>query len=103
MPWTRGSLLGEGGYGRVYECLNDDGRIWAAKVVLSLSLCVSASPLSVSGSLLTVKRYQVVPLRPGDDERSRLAQAEIEKEIEVFVLCSIHARRTAGVPDARQT
>ena len=28
MPWTRGSLLGEGGYGRVFECLNDDGRIY---------------------------------------------------------------------------
>ena len=44
-----------------------------------------------------------MPLRPGDDERSRLAQAEIEQEIEVFVPCRIHARRTAGVPDARQT
>jgi serine/threonine protein kinase len=57
MPWTRGSLLGEGGYGRVFECLNDDGHICAAKVV---------------------------PLRPGDDDRSRAAQAEIEKEVEVM-------------------
>jgi serine/threonine protein kinase len=57
MPWTRGSLLGEGGYGRVFECLNDDGRICAAKVV---------------------------PLRPGDDERSRAAQEEIKKEVEVM-------------------
>jgi len=46
MPWTRGSLLGEGGYGRVFECLDDDGRICAAKVV---------------------------PLRPGDDERSPIS------------------------------
>jgi len=46
MPWTRGSLLGEGGYGRVFECLDDDGRIFAAKVV---------------------------PLRPGDDERSPIS------------------------------
>jgi serine/threonine protein kinase len=57
MPWTRGSLLGEGGYGRVFECLNDDGHICAAKVV---------------------------PLRPGDDDRSRAAQAEIEKEVDVM-------------------
>ena len=57
MPWTRGSLLGEGGYGRVFECLNDDGHICAAKVV---------------------------PLRPGEDDRSRAAQAEIEKEVEVM-------------------
>jgi hypothetical protein len=57
MPWTRGSLLGEGGYGRVFECLDDDGRICAAKVVA---------------------------LRPGDDERARVAQAEIEREVEMM-------------------
>ena len=50
-------MLGEGGYGRVFECLSDDGSICAAKVV---------------------------PLRSGDDERSRAAQAEIEKEVEVM-------------------
>lgn len=54
----------------MYECLNDDGRIWAAKIV---------------------------PLRPGEDDRSRAAQAEIEKEIEVSVPCSVHARHITGV------
>ncbi|EKX55326.1 hypothetical protein GUITHDRAFT_83750 [Guillardia theta CCMP2712] len=57
MPWTRGELLGEGGYGRVYECLNDDGTICAAKIV---------------------------PLRKGEDERAQAAQAEIEREVEVM-------------------
>jgi len=54
MPWTRGELLGEGGYGRVYECLNDDGTICAAKVV---------------------------PLRADSTKR---AHAEIEREVTVL-------------------
>jgi len=33
MPWIRGELLGEGGHGRVYECLNEDGTMCAAKVM----------------------------------------------------------------------
>jgi serine/threonine protein kinase len=57
MPWTLGELLGEGGYGRVYECLNDDGTICAAKVV---------------------------PLRKGNDARAIAAQTEIESEVEVM-------------------
>ncbi len=54
MPWTQGELLGEGAFGKVFECLNDDGTICAAKVM---------------------------PLRQGDDARAKAAQAEIEKEV----------------------
>eukprot|EP00961_Rhodomonas_salina_P209002 2820621-Rhodomonas_salina.2 len=59
MPWTKGELLGEGAYGKVFECLNDDGTICAAKIM---------------------------PLRQGDDERAKAAQAEIEKEVRLAVV-----------------
>lgn len=53
--FTLGELIGEGGFGRVYECLMDDGRICAAKVV---------------------------PLLRGRDTRTReAAQKEIEGEV----------------------
>jgi mitogen-activated protein kinase kinase kinase ANP1 len=57
MLWTRGELLGEGSYGRVYECMRDDGTLCAAKVV---------------------------SLKKGIDSRSQLAQAEIEMEVEIM-------------------
>ena len=38
---TFGELLGEGSYGKVYECLYEDGSVCAAKVV---SLRKGASP-----------------------------------------------------------
>mmetsp|Transcript_44294 Transcript_44294/g.118168 ORF Transcript_44294/g.118168 Transcript_44294/m.118168 type:complete len:189 (-) Transcript_44294:62-628(-) len=57
MEWSLGTLLGEGGYGRVYECLNADGTICATKVI---------------------------PLRKGNDARAQAAQAEIEQEVDLM-------------------
>jgi serine/threonine protein kinase len=56
--FTLGELIGEGGFGRVYECLMDDGRICAAKVV---------------------------PILRGRDHRTReAAQKEIEGEVQLM-------------------
>ena len=57
MNCTLGELLGEGSYGKVYECLNTDGSICAAKLV---------------------------PLRKGLDGRANAAQKEIEKEVDIL-------------------
>jgi serine/threonine protein kinase len=58
--WTLGELLGEGSYGRVYECLRDYGTV---------------------GTLCAAK---VVSLRKGTDSRSQSARAEIEMEVEIM-------------------
>jgi serine/threonine protein kinase len=57
MDCTLGELLGEGSYGKVYECLNIDGSVCAAKLV---------------------------PLKKGNDERANIAQMEIEREVEIL-------------------